>query len=114
MEEIKNCELNAETLEGVAGGNGDWTGAHWQGNGQPMGSVFEFMGRTWYRINSGDRLGAIALRFNIGGWGGSENDRALRGCYKLQEWNPATITNINVIKAGDCLVIRPYGAGKTW
>ena len=93
MANIEN--LNDEVLESAVGGTNttDWTGAHWQATGYKMGTSFTFQGRVWYRIKSGDTLGAIAKTFGT-------------TVAQLQANNPKTITNPAMIFAGDAIVIR--------
>lgn len=111
MEEIvKN--LNEEELGNVTGGvqqqSGNPNGAHWVYPGVGRGQTFEYAGSTWYKINSGDHLGGIALRFGIAereGITGSEEYRAVQGCYILQRRNPATIEDIAKIYVDDCIAL---------
>lgn len=87
--------LKDEALEGAAGGatnTTDWRGAHWQPQNRAMGTTWTEFGWNWYRVKPGDTLGAIAQRY------GYTVDR-------LVALNPKTITNKNMIYAGDALVL---------
>ena len=88
-------ELKDEAVAGVSGGTNttDWTGAHWQPTNVAMGTTFVQNGHTWYRIKSGDTLGAIANTFGT-------------TTAQLQAYNPRTITNVNLIYAGDAIIVR--------
>lgn len=91
-----NEMLKDEALEAAAGGatnTTDWTAAHWQATGYNMGSTFTFQNRLWYRIKTGDSLGAIAKTFGT-------------TVAQLQANNPKTITNPSLIFAGDAIIIR--------
>lgn len=85
--------LNDENVEAVTGGGSDWRGAHWQDTRHKMGTDFVENGRLWYRIKTGDSLGAIALKYK------TTPDQ-------LKKNNPLTITNVNQIYAGDTICIR--------
>lgn len=86
--------LKDEALEAAAGGinTTDWRGAHWQPQNRAMGSTWTEFGWNWYRVKPGDTLGSIAQRY------GYTVDR-------LAALNPKTITNKNMIYAGDALVL---------
>ena len=90
-------ELKDEAVEEVTGGarinTTNPTGAHWQPTNVSMGTTFTKNGLLWYRIKPGDTLGSIAAKF------GTTTAR-------LKANNPATIKNINLIYAGDAIVIR--------
>ena len=92
-----NKPLSEEELEVAVGGasvnTSDWNGAHWQATNYPMGTTFVEHGLLWYRIARGDSLSSIAQRF-----GTTVNT--------LKANNPATITNPNLIYAGDAIIIR--------
>lgn len=101
MDELKNCELNAEELADVAGGQTqDANGAHWQPVTVPMGTAFQYRGHVWYRFKLGDTLGAVAAKFGV-------------SPEYIQGMNPLTIRNINKIDAGDAVVVRKNPAGYT-
>ena len=93
--------LNDEAVEAVSGGAAtktntnttDWRGAHWQPTQYAMGTTFVAYGYLWYRIKSGDTLSGIAQTFGT-------------TTAQLKTNNPATITNINQIYAGDAIIIR--------
>lgn len=89
--------LNDEALDGISGGanvnTSNWQAAHWQPTQYAMGSQFTAYGYLWYRIKSGDTLGTIAQRFKT-------------TVAHLKANNPATITNVNAIYAGDAIIIR--------
>jgi len=90
--------LNDEVLENAAGGatavnTNNPNGAHWQPTNVAMGATFVQNGFLWYRIKSGDCLGAIAKTF------GTTTDQLKRN-------NPATIQNVSLIYAGDAIIIR--------
>ncbi len=94
MEDIK--ELNEEEIEEVTGGKINTTnpnGAHWQPTNIAMGSTFTKNGYLWYRIKVGDTLGQIAARFQT-------------TTARLKANNPATIKNVNMVYAGDAIIIR--------
>lgn len=111
MEEIvKN--LTEEELDGVTGGvqqqTTDPNGAHWNCTWATPGQTFQYNGHTWYKIKYGDHLGGIALTYQIAereGYGGSAEERALKGCYILQTRNPATIQDIAKIFENDCIAL---------
>lgn len=90
-------ELKDEAVEEVTGGakinTTNPNGAHWQPTNVSMGTTFTQNGLMWYRIKPGDTLGTIASRFNT-------------TVNALKANNPATIKNINLIYAGDAIVIR--------
>lgn len=90
-------ELKDEAVEEVTGGakinTTNPNGAHWQPTNVSMGTTFTQNGLMWYRIKPGDTLGSIAAKF-----GTSVN--------VLKANNPATIKNVNLIYAGDAIVIR--------
>ena len=90
-------ELKDEAVESVSGGANINTtnpnGAHWQPTNVSMGPTFTQNGLLWYRIKPGDTLGKIAATFGT-------------TTATLKANNPATITNINQIYAGDAIVIR--------
>lgn len=91
--------LNDDALAAANGGTNttDASGAHFQNVNIPMGTSYYADGRggrqLWYRVKTGDTLGAIAARFGT-------TPQA------IQKNNPKTITNINKIYAGDCLFIK--------
>lgn len=98
MEELKNFELTENDAASAVGGQtGNPQGAHWQAVNVAMGTPFlmhSSMGnQLWYRIKSGDTLGAISARFGV-----SIDDIMTR--------NPNTIQNASVISAGDALFLR--------
>ena len=93
--------LNDEAMEAASGGAAkkantnttNWQGAHWQAEQYPMGTAFTANGFLWYRIASGDTLGRIAQKYGT-------------TPAQLKANNPATITDINKIYAGDAIIIR--------
>lgn len=94
--------LNDEALEAANGGAAkvnttDASGAHFQNTLITMGTAYYAEGRggkqLWYRVKTGDTLGAIAARYGT-------------TVQQIQKNNPKTITNINDIYAGDCLFIK--------
>ena len=93
MEEKKL--LNDEEIENVSGGinTTNWQGAHWQPTNIAMGTTFTSYGFLWYRIKSGDTLGQIAAKFGT-------------NINTLKANNPATIKNVNLVYAGDAIIIR--------
>ena len=90
-------ELKDEAFEEVSGGANINTtnanGAHWQPTNVSMGTTFTYNGMLWYRVKPGDTLGSIAKTFGT-------------NVNTLKANNPATIQNVNMIYAGDALVIR--------
>ena len=90
-------ELKDEAVEEVTGGakinTTNPNGAHWQPTNVSMGTTFTQNGLLWYRIKPGDTLGTIAAKFGT-------------NVNTLKANNPATIKNINLIYAGDAIVIR--------
>lgn len=98
MEDLKNFEVTENDVAAAAGGQtGNPQGAHWQAVNVAMGEPFlmhSSMGnQLWYRIKSGDTLGAICARFGV-----SVHDVMVR--------NPNTIQDSSDIKAGDALFLR--------
>lgn len=93
--------LNDNAVEAASGGAGtngkvntdNWQGAHWQPTQYACGTTFVAYGFLWYRIKSGDILGAIANTFGT-------------TTSQLKANNPATIVDINKIYAGDAIIIR--------
>lgn len=90
--------LNDDVLEAANGGAAKVNttnayGAHWQPTNRPMGQDFVYDNRLWYRVKTGDTLGAIAQKYGT-------------TPQVLKNNNSQTIKNINQIYAGDALCIR--------
>ena len=92
IEELKD-EAVAEVSGGAKINTTNPNGAHWQPTNVSMGTTFTMNGLLWYRVKPGDTLGSIASKFGT-------------TTATLKANNPATIKNINLIYAGDALVIR--------
>lgn len=92
-------ELRDEALEAAAGGAAanninttDWTKAHWQPQNHAMGSEWIEFGHKWYRVKVGDALSVIAQKYRT-------------TPEMIKKMNPATVANINMIYAGDALIV---------